>query len=60
MMRDPFQRIEVQKAARALNGVNRTEDAGQQVGVFGTLLQIDHFLVKPIEIFTALDDKFSD
>ena len=46
MVRDGFQRGEGWKAAGTFNGVERTENTGQQLSVFWALLQFDHLAIQ--------------
>ena len=55
LMGDPLQRRKREEAARALDGVNGAEDAGQQRRVLRVLLQLDELLIQAREVLMTLD-----
>ncbi len=59
-MCDGGQNRQPDEAAGALDGVNRAEDARQQVFVVGTFLEFDDFHIEPRQILAALGEKFLD
>ncbi len=59
-MRHGPQLVERQKTRRAFNGVNRAENAGQDLAVVGILLQRNQFPVQTVEVLAALHQKLFD
>ena len=59
-MRHRSQLVECQKSRRTFNGMNRPENAGQNLPVVGILLQLQQLPVQTVEIFIALDQKLFD
>ena len=59
-MGDPLQRRKREEAARALDGVNGAEDAGQQRRVLRALLQFYEFLIQAREVLMTLDKEFTN
>ncbi|HTO72794.1 MAG TPA: hypothetical protein VMJ30_03195, partial [Gemmatimonadales bacterium] len=59
-MRDSFETGEGQKPGRALDGVNRAEDAGKNLTIRWVLLEFDEVTVEPVEVLVTLDQKFFD
>ncbi len=49
-----------EKAARALDRVDRAKDARQPLRIVGSFLQRHKILVELIEVFLALNQKFLD
>ena len=48
------------KAARALDGVNGAEDAGQQRRILGVLFEFDEFLIQAREVLMTLDKELTN
>ena len=59
-MRHGSQLVERQKTRRAFNGVNRAENAGQNLAVVGILLQRNQIPVQTVEVLRALHQKLFD
>jgi hypothetical protein len=51
---------EVEKAAGALDGVNRPKDVGNDLGVARILLEQHQLLLHPLQVFAALDDELAN
>jgi hypothetical protein len=52
--------IVAEKSARPLDGMDRTEDAGDQFAVLRLVLKLYDFLVEHGEILVALDQELTD
>ena len=55
LMGDLLQSRKREEAARALDGVNGAEDAGQQRRILRVLLEFDKLLIQAREVFVTLD-----
>src|SRR5690606_7131722 len=59
-VRDRFERVKPQETAGPLDGMNRTEDARQQLLVVGPALERHEFLIETGEVLRALDQEIVD
>ena len=55
LMGNPLQRCKCEEAARALDGVNGAEDAGQQGRLLRVFFQFNEFLIQAREVLMTLD-----
>src|ERR1700688_1589852 len=59
-MRHRSQFAETEKAKRAFDGVNSAENAGQDIAVFGILLERDQVAIEAVEILVTFNQKLFD
>ena len=59
-MRDAAQLVEAKESGGALNGMDGTEDIGQQRGITRPLFQLNQLAIEIGQVLVALDQKFAN